>query len=74
MHHCSERRDRPIEMALGMFSQGRRMCRTLGNRLAWVSDATIAGDLLCVLYGAQTAFVLWHFMDETYQFIGESYL
>jgi hypothetical protein len=65
---------RPIEIALGMFNRGRRLCKTLGDRLAWVPDSAMPGDSICLFYGAPTAFMLRGTASGTYTLIGEAYL
>ncbi|KAF2097552.1 HET-domain-containing protein [Rhizodiscina lignyota] len=55
-------------------NKGLHFSISLCGRMCMVPDAAEPGDLLCILFGAQTPFVLRPFKPGVYRLIGECYV
>ena len=57
------------------FSRERRFMATIGNRIGLCPPHTKQGDLICILWGARSPFVLRRMPDtENFQLVGECYV
>jgi len=63
--------------ALSPISSGRRFCVTERGYMGWVPPHTVSGDLVCILYGARTPFLLRNEIFEGgkhgYRLVGECF-
>ncbi|KAF2838109.1 hypothetical protein M501DRAFT_1004951 [Patellaria atrata CBS 101060] len=55
-------------------SRRKRFCCTVEHRLGWVPDPAKPGDLICILYGGRTPYVLRPSVNGRYKLIGPAYV
>jgi hypothetical protein len=56
------------------YAEDRRFCKTSQARLGLVPVLALPNDIVCVLYGANTPFILRQDDDSHYKIIGEAYI
>ncbi|KPM35593.1 hypothetical protein AK830_g10990 [Neonectria ditissima] len=63
-----------VEQSLMVMASSRRFCTTEQSRFGQVRKEAVAGDLFCVISGAEIPYLLRPAGRETYTLIGEAYL
>jgi hypothetical protein len=53
---------------------GKQFCTTAKGYMAWVPEEAQKDDLVCLLFGGATPFILRHAQDGTYRMLGACYV